>query len=133
MKCSVTIAATVGAVMALGVGATSTLAAPSYAALPAVQNDANIIQVASKKKYRRVHRGSAAGAAMLGVLGAVAAQDSYRHRYRYNDGYYYRGRGRAYNAPRYYNRPTNVPAVPSVQAPDGRSVPVGPNPYGTDR
>ncbi len=105
MKVLMPIAATVAAVMTVAsFGVTGALAAPPHAAPPSVQSDANLIQVASKKKHRRVHRGNAAGAAaVMGLFGAIAgmaAQDAYRDRY-YDDGYYYRGPGPYNYAPRY--------------------------------
>lgn len=106
MKLHIPIAATVAVVMTVtSLGVNGALAAPPHAAPPAVHNDASVIQVASKKKHRRVHRGNAAGAAaVMGLFGAIAgmaAQDAYRDRY-YDDGYYYRGGPGPYNyAPRY--------------------------------
>ena len=109
MKTRIPIAATVAAVMAVSsLGMNTALAAPPHASLPSMQNDAQVIQVASKKKHRRVHRGNpAAAAAVLGLFGAIAgmaAQDAYRDRYYYDDGYYYYGGpGPVYDyAPRYY-------------------------------
>ena len=141
MKTRISIAATLAAVMAVGsLGMNSVFAAPPHATPPAVQNDAPIIQVASKKKHRRVHRGDpAAAAAVLGLFGAIAgmaAQDAYRDRYYYDDGYYYGGPGPVYNyAPRYqrryYSRPGRVQSRPGyIQTPDGQYHPPGPNPYG---
>lgn len=102
------IAVTVAAVMAAGSFGSPALAAPPHATLPTVQNDANVIQVASKKKHRRVHRNNnAAGAAavmgLFGIIGGLAAQDAYRDRYYDDDGYYYGGPGPVYHSgPRYY-------------------------------
>src|SRR5512139_2976180 len=99
MKLHMPIAATIAAVMTVAAfGVTGALAAPPHAALPAVHNDGPVVQVASKKKHRRVHRNNnAAGAAavmgLFGIIGGMAAQDSYRERY-YDDGYYYREPGR---------------------------------------
>lgn len=110
MKTRIPIAETVAAVMAISsFGMNTALAAPPVAKLPTAQSDAQVIQVASKKKHRRAHRNNAAGAAavmgLFGVIGAIAAQDAYRDRYYYDDGYYYRGRGRVYhNPPRYRGR-----------------------------
>jgi hypothetical protein len=109
MKIRIPIAATVAAVMAVSsFGINTALAAPPHATPPSLQNDAQVIQVASKKKHRRVHRGNAAAAgAVIGLFGAIAgmaAQDAYRDRY-YDDGYYYGGPGPVYNyAPRYHHR-----------------------------
>lgn len=109
MTTRIPIAATLAAVMAVSsLGMNAALAAPPVAKLPTVQNDAQVIQVASKKKHRRVHRNNAAGAAavmgLFGVIGAIAAQDAYRDRYYYDDGYYYGGGPVYYNRPRYHGR-----------------------------
>ncbi|MBS0248827.1 MAG: hypothetical protein JSR61_19585 [Proteobacteria bacterium] len=110
MKTRIPIAATVVTVMAVSsLGMNTALAAPPHASLPSMQNDAQVIQVASKKKHRRVHRGNpAAAAAVLGLFGAIAgmaAQDAYRDRYYYDDGYYYGGPGPVYHsAPRYHHQ-----------------------------
>ena len=107
MKRTIPIAATMAAVLAVSsFGMGPALAAPPHSTPPTVQNDANVIQVASKKKHRRVHRNNAAGAAavmgLFGVIGGLAAQDAYRDRYYYDDGYYYGGPGAVYRpAPRY--------------------------------
>lgn len=114
MKRTIPIAATMAAVLAVSsFGMGTALAAPPHATPPTVQNDANVIQVASKKKHRRVHRNNAAGAAavmgLFGVIGGLAAQDAYRDRY-YDDGYYYGGPGPVYrSAPRHYAPRYNAP------------------------
>lgn len=114
-KLRIPIAVTLAAVMAASsLGSTAALAAPPHATPPTLQNDANIIQVASKKKHRRVNRGNAAAAgAVIGLFGAIAgmaAQDAYRDRYYYDDGYYYGGPGPVYrSAPRHYAPRYNAP------------------------
>lgn len=111
MKRTIPIAAALAAMMAVSsLGSNVALAAPPHATPPTLQSDANIIQVASKKKHRRVHRNNnAAGAAavmgLFGIIGGIAAQDAYRDRYYYDDGYYYGGPGPVYHsAPRYHQR-----------------------------
>ena len=128
MKCTFPIAATLAAVMAVGsLGSAPALAAPPHATPPAIQNDANIIQVASKKKHRRVHRNNAAGAAavmgLFGVIGTIAAQDAYRDRYYDDGGYYYNGPGPGY-APRYYRHHSG-----RYYGGDSRSQSVYPHPH----
>src|SRR3569623_276545 len=116
VKLTMPIASTLAAVMAVtSLGMTAAIAAPPHATPPSAQNDAQVIQVASKKKHRRVHRNNAAGAAammgMMGAIGAIAAQDSYRDRY-YDDGYYYRGGGRGYHRGGHYRGPRYHGATP---------------------
>jgi hypothetical protein len=112
MKARIPIAATVAAVMAVSsLGMNTAFAAPPHATPPTIQNDAQVVQVASKKKHRRVHRNNAAGAAavmgLFGAIAGVAAQDAYRDRY-YDDGYYYGGPGQVYHSsPRYYHNRQN--------------------------
>lgn len=136
MRVRIPIAATMAAVMAVGsLGINAASAAPA-APMPAVHqsaaNDAQLIEVASKKKR---HRGNnaAAAAAFAGIAGAMiglAIQDSQRDRYHrrgyyygdggyygrsgyYGGGYYGGGRRHHYNNGRTYQRAQPHPGYPN--------------------
>lgn len=108
MRVRIPIAVTLAAVMAVSsLGITPASAAPIGPVQNAVQlssEQADVIQVASRKRHRA--NNAAAAAAFMGIVGgmiALSAQESRRDRY-YNRGYYYdRGyRGHYYGGGRGY-------------------------------
>lgn len=124
MHVRIPIAVTLAAVMAVGSFGINTASAAPAAALPAVHqsaaNDAQLIEVASKKKR---HRGNnaAAAAAFAGIAGAMiglAIQESQRDRY-YRHGYYDYGphyrynRHRGYRGSRHYYGPPGPGMLPN--------------------
>jgi hypothetical protein len=113
MRVRIPIAVTLAAVMAVGsFGINTVSAAPVAPLLPAVShsvgNDAQVIQVASKKKRYRGNNNAAAAAAFMGIIGGMIAlsarERDYDRGYYYNRGYaqnYYGSPGYAYQQRQY--------------------------------
>ena len=151
MHVRIPIAVTLAAVMAVGSFGINTASAAPAAALPAVHqsaaNDAQLIEVASKKKR---HRGNnaAAAAAFAGIAGAMiglaiqeSQRDRYYHRgygyaphYRYNRHHGYRSNrvyygNRGYYGTRTYPAPVNRHGLLPNNLPVGND-PLNADPYG---
>lgn len=143
MRVRIPIAATLAAVMALGSlsidRAAAAPVAPLQKAAQFSDDNAGVIQVASKKKRRHRGNNAAAAAAFAGIAGAMiglAAQDSYRRRYDgYDYGYgyapRYRSYGHGYRGNRvYYGRGRAAPVNRHGLLPN--NLPVGNDPLNAD-